>query len=154
MKRTAEGVLTIIGIVINFFMIGGALFFIALLNDPIARQEFELQFQSDPALAEAGFTPQQLFDLIDGLGAAFNIVVVISIILSFVALFAMRRNKKPKLAGSLLIASALLVGVATLLLGWLPALLFLIAGIMCFARKPKVVEQTTVYQEDDQMRPL
>ncbi|WP_227396454.1 DUF4064 domain-containing protein [Jeotgalibacillus aurantiacus] len=154
MKRTAEGVLTIIGIVINFLMIGGALLILALFSDPVARQEFEMQFQADPALADAGVTPDQVFGIVDSLGFAFNIVVIISIILSFVALFAMKRNKKPKLAGSLLIASALLVGVATILLGWLPALLFLIAGIMCFARKPKVPQQTTVYQEDEQIRPL
>ncbi|MFB1082933.1 DUF4064 domain-containing protein [Jeotgalibacillus sp. JSM ZJ347] len=153
MKRTAEGALTIIGIVLNVLMIVGVFLMSALFSDPTVQQDIETEFQNDPALAEAGIDPAMITDWFANLGVFFNVVVIISTILSLIAVFAMKRNKKPKLAGGLLIASALVVGVATLLIGWLPALLFLIAGIMCFARKPKVVEDP--YQRtDDEMRPL
>ncbi|AJD90083.1 hypothetical protein JMA_07660 [Jeotgalibacillus malaysiensis] len=153
MKRTAEGVLTIIGIIVNLFMIVGVFALGALFDDPAMQAEFEREFQNDPALADAGIDPSMVTDMFAGLGVFFNVVVIVSTILSLVALFAMKRNKKPKLAGGLLIASTLVVGVGTVLIGWLPALLFLIAGIMCFARKPKVVEDP--YQHpDDEMRPL
>ncbi|MBM7579518.1 DUF4064 domain-containing protein [Jeotgalibacillus terrae] len=153
MKRTAEGVLTIIGIVVNVLMIAGALFLGALFEDPAVQQEMEMEFQNDPAFADAGVDPAVVTDLFASLGLFFNVVVIISTVLSIIALFAMKRNKKPKLAGGLLIASTLVVAVGTVLLGWLPALLFLIAAIMCFVRKPKVVEDPYTHS-DDEMRPL
>ncbi|MDZ5713213.1 DUF4064 domain-containing protein [Jeotgalibacillus haloalkalitolerans] len=153
MKRTAEGVMTIIGIIVNVLMIIGVFLIGALFNDPAMQAEFERELQNDPAMADAGIDPTMITDMFAGLGLYFNVVVIISTILSIIALFAMKRNKKPKLAGGLLIASTLVVAVGTVLLGWLPALLFLIAGIMCFVRKPKVVEDP--YQRtDDEMRPL
>ncbi|TFE02029.1 DUF4064 domain-containing protein [Jeotgalibacillus salarius] len=153
MKRTAEGVLTIIGIVVNILMMIGVFIMSALFNDPAMQEEIEREFQNDPALADAGIDPSVIAGWFENLGVFFNVVVIISTILSLISLFAMKRNKKPKLAGGLLIASALVVGLGTLLLGWLPALLFLIAGIMCFARKPKVVEDPYTHS-DDEMRPL
>ncbi|WP_404407513.1 DUF4064 domain-containing protein [Jeotgalibacillus malaysiensis] len=153
MKRTAEGVLTIIGIVVNLLMIVGVFLITALFDDPAMQAEFEREMQNDPALADSGIDPAMFTDWFANLGVFFNVVVIISTILSLIAVFAMKRNKKPKLAGGLLIASALVVGLGTVFIGWLPALLFLIAGIMCFARKPKVVEDPYQHPDDD-MRPL
>ena len=151
MKRTAEIVLTVIGIIVNILMIVGVFLLNILFSDEQLQREVERELQNDPALADAGIDPALITSLFSGLGTYFIIVVLISTILSIVAVVVVRGNRKPKLAGGLLIGSAVLVGVATVFLGWLPALLFLIAGIMCFARKTKIEEPIT---HEDDMRPL
>ncbi|MEW9502313.1 DUF4064 domain-containing protein [Jeotgalibacillus marinus] len=151
MKRTAEIILTVIGVVINVLMIAGAFILKPVFSDDQSRMEFEEIFQDDPVLAEAGLDPSVIFDALNSLGVVFIIAVMISTILSIIAIVVVRGNRKPNLAGGLLIASTVVVGLGTFLFGWLPALLFLIAGIMCFARKPKQPEEITY---EDEMRPL
>ncbi|WP_108670268.1 DUF4064 domain-containing protein [Peribacillus acanthi] len=135
MKRTAEKVMSIIGIVINLFMIGMAVLVNIGLSDASIRNSIEQEITRDPALADAGVDANMIMDLLGGIGWGFVIVVLISTVLSIIALAVMKR--KNKLAGILLIISTLIVGIGTILLGWLPAILFLIAGIMCLVRKPK-----------------
>ncbi|WP_167578602.1 DUF4064 domain-containing protein [Jeotgalibacillus proteolyticus] len=151
MKRTGEIVLSVIGVIINILMLVGVFLLNAFFSDEQVRREFEQELENDPDLAASGMNVSDIIDLFSGLGTYFIIVVLISTILSIVAIVVVRGNRKPKLAGGLLIGSALLVGLGTLLLGWLPALLFLIAGIMCFARKPKVTEPVS---PEDEYRPL
>ena len=151
MKRTTEIVLTVIGIVINVLMIAGVFILQAVLSDENFRAEFEAGLENDPQLAEAGMDMSFVYETINGIGIAFNVVVIISIILSIIAIVVVRGNRKPKLAGGLLIGSTVVIGLGTFLLGWLPALLFLIAAIMCFVRKPKQSEEITY---EDEMRPL
>ncbi|KKB38270.1 DUF4064 domain-containing protein [Bacillus thermotolerans] len=138
MKRTAEMILTIIGIILNLLFIAGTVLLVNLFKDPAMRSELEAQLRNDPQLASAGVDLAMMVDVISGVGWWVIAVVVISTILSLIAAFALRGNRKPKLAGGLLIASALIIGLGTILSGWLPALLFLIAGILCFARKERV----------------
>ncbi|MBM7649461.1 putative membrane protein [Bacillus ectoiniformans] len=137
MKRTAEGILVIVGVIINLILIAGGALISVVSKDESIRTELEKELANDPNLASAGLDPTAAMNMIESVGWGFVAIVAISTILSVIALFSMRRNKKPKLAGGLLIISALIVGLATLFIGWLPALLFLIAGIMCFARKEK-----------------
>ncbi|WP_163102071.1 DUF4064 domain-containing protein [Peribacillus alkalitolerans] len=135
MKRTAEKVMSIIGIVINLFMIGMAVLVNVGLSDATVRNSIEQELNNDPAMANSGVDINMVMDLLGGIGWGFVIVVLISTVLSIIALAVMKR--KSKMAGILLIVSALIVGIGTVLLGWLPAILFLIAGIMCLVRKPK-----------------
>lgn len=135
MKRTAEKVMSIIGIVINLFMIGMAVLVNVGLSDASVRNSIEQELNNDPAMADAGVDINMVMDLLGGIGWGFVIVVLISTILSIISVVVLKR--KPKMAGILLIISALIVGIGTILLGWLPAILFLIAGIMCLVRKPK-----------------
>lgn len=153
MKRTAEIVLTVIGIILNILMIAGVYILNALFSDEQVREDFEREMQNDPAFADAGLDIAGFYDILSGVGIYFNVVVIISTILSIIAVVVVRGNRKPKLAGGLLLGSAVLVGLGTLLFGWLPSLLFLIAGIMCFARKPKIKEPVA-QTHDDELRPL
>lgn len=151
MKRTGEIVLTVIGIIVNILMIAGVFILNVLFSDEQTRLDFEREMMNDPTVAESGMDPAMISAFFSGLGTYFIVVVVISTILSIIAMVVVRGNRKPKLAGGLLIGSSVLVGLGTFFAGWLPALLFLIAGIMCFARKPKVEEPVT---HEDEMRPL
>ncbi|KIL52102.1 DUF4064 domain-containing protein [Jeotgalibacillus soli] len=150
MKRTGEIVLGIIGIVINVIMIGGAILLNVLFQDEAVLSEVERELNNDPDLAAAGMDAAFIMDVMSSLGWGFAAIVAVSTILSIISVVVLRGNRKPKLAGGLFIGSALLVGLGTLLFGWLPALLFLIAGIMCFARKPKQADPF----EDEGLRPL
>ncbi|WP_153126869.1 DUF4064 domain-containing protein [Peribacillus tepidiphilus] len=145
MKRTAEIVLTVIGIVLNVIMIGiGALINFAF-NDVTLRNEMEDELMKDPTLSNADVDINMIMDFLGGVGWGFIIIVTISTILAIIAAVVVRGNRKPKLAGGLLIGSSLLLGIGTILIGWLPALLFLIAGILCFARRPKEPVDHSMY---------
>ncbi|WP_191992021.1 DUF4064 domain-containing protein [Bacillus aerolatus] len=143
MKRTAELILTVIGIIINLLLIAGGVLIINLLKDPTLRQELEMELMNDPQIAGTGLDMTAIMNTINGVGWGFVAIVTLSTVLSLAAAFSVRGNRRPKLAGGLLIASALIVGIGTILIGWLPALLFLIAGILCFARKVKTITKTT-----------
>ncbi|MGD7045109.1 DUF4064 domain-containing protein [Jeotgalibacillus proteolyticus] len=154
MKRTAEIVLSVIGIILNILVVVGIFLANYFLSDEEVRSQFEAEMESDPDFAATGTDMSGVVEMLSGLGMFFNIVFIISSILSIVAIVVVRGNRKPKLAGGLLLGSAVLVFLGTFLIGWLPALLFLIAGIMCFARKPKGHDRDIHDQRDDELRPL
>ncbi|MDG5472900.1 DUF4064 domain-containing protein [Jeotgalibacillus sp. ET6] len=154
MKRTAEIVLSVIGVILNILVVLGIFLTNNFLSDEEVRTELEAEMANDPDLAATGTDMSGVMDMLSGLGMFFNIVIIISTILSIVAIVVLRGNRKPKLAGGLLLGSAVLVFLGTFFIGFLPALLFLIAGIMCFARKPKVQDEHMHDQRDDELRPL
>ncbi len=135
MSRVTETVLVVIGLVINILMIVVGAILASISHNADFLHEMESELTTNPDLASLNVDPSQITDLISSVGWGFVVVVVISTILAIVSFPALRRNRKPKLAGWVLIISGLLVGLATLLIGWLPGLLFLIAGILCFTRK-------------------
>ncbi|WP_409303853.1 DUF4064 domain-containing protein [Peribacillus sp. SCS-155] len=137
MKRTAEIVLTVIGIVLNVIMIAFAGILTIAFKDNALQSELERELEKDPNLQAANVDVGTVMNFMEGLGWGFVAIVVVSTVLAVIAAFAFRKNRRPKLAGGLLIASTLIVGIGTILIGWLPALLYLIAGIMAFVRKPK-----------------
>ncbi|WP_100330034.1 DUF4064 domain-containing protein [Bacillus xiapuensis] len=137
MKRTAEMILNVVGIIINIILIGVGAVIASMMNDQKTRQEFENLMAEDPQVAASGINVGEMVNLMEAIGWGFVAIVILSTVLSVIAAFALRRNRKPKLAGGLLIASALIVGLGTFLIGWLPALLFLIAGILCFVRRER-----------------
>lgn len=134
MKRTGEMVLTIIGIVIYALCaIGGFIFSSILKNN---------QLMSD--LAHQIATPQMsasdvmaTFEMASSTIMLVSIVSVISLILGIVAAVFLKGNKKPKAAGIILIITSVLGTIVTVLGVVVPAIFYLIAGIMALARKPK-----------------
>jgi MFS family permease len=137
MKRTAEIVLSIIGIVINFIMIGLASVLAVTFQDNTLREDIKRELENDPNMQAANVDIDTVMGFLGGIGWGFVTIVLVSTILAIIAAFALRKNRKPKLAGGLLIAASLIVGIGTFLIGWLPGVLFLIAGILAFARRSK-----------------
>jgi hypothetical protein len=134
-KRTAEIVLAVIGVILSglFAVIG--VFFNAIKDDPEFQAMMDEEMSADPALAEADMGA--LMGIFESVGPFLVIVGIIAGVLGIIGIVAIKGNKKPVLAGVMMILAALVIGLGTIGFGFIPGLLFLIAGIMCFVRKAK-----------------
>ncbi|MEA3319910.1 MAG: DUF4064 domain-containing protein [Bacillota bacterium] len=139
MKRTAEIVMTVIAVIISGLT---ALFGVLMnlgMSDPEFTEVMEEEMAADPSME--GMDMGGFMDLLSMAGPTLLTVGIISLILGVIGIIAIKGNKKPVLAGIMLILAALVIGIGTLGFGIIPAVLYLIAGIMAFVRKPKVTEQ-------------
>ncbi|SOC05201.1 uncharacterized protein DUF4064 [Ureibacillus xyleni] len=140
MKRTGEKALSIISVVLNAISVGILILMLIgskmIVNDPLLNTEIE------NSLAGSGFTEQEIVESVDFMGDflifistigwLFVVLGVISIVLAIVG--AVKVNANPKVAGILFIIACVLSGIISL-----PGILLIIAGIMCFVRKPKIM---------------
>lgn len=145
MKRTGEIVLGVIGIVMNAL---GALFgllMVTIFNMQEFQDDLRGQLVDDPTMDNELIDPT--LTLFTGSSWAILIAAIIGFILGLIGVIAIKGNKKPKLAGIMFIIGAVLPTLITFGLGFLPGILNLIAGIMCFARKAppsEVVEKDPI----------
>ncbi|OIU72607.1 hypothetical protein BHE18_04645 [Rossellomorea aquimaris] len=131
----------IIGIVLSaLFSIIGIVTNMSI-DDPMVMEEMEKMIESDPAITtqDSSF----ILGIAESMGWYLILIGVIASILGLIAVLTIVKNRKPILSGIMFILAALVIGVGTIGFGFVPGLLFLIAGIMAFVRKPKPSE--TVY---------
>ena len=137
LKRTTEIVLAVIGIVLS-----GLLSLIGMLVNSFAgNSEFQDSIRdelaTDPTLAAEDL--EGFFGMIESVGPTLIVVGLVSLLFGLVGVWAIKGNKKPILAGIMLVLAAVVITLGTVGFGFVPGLLFLIAAIMCFVRKTKVV---------------
>ncbi|MGD6967962.1 DUF4064 domain-containing protein [Rossellomorea vietnamensis] len=132
-KRTGEIVMGVIGIILSaLFAVMG---FVLNANSGAMQEMVEEEFSQDPT-----FTAEEtnvILQSMESIGPFLIGLGLISSILGLVAVLLIKGNKKPVIAGILFILGALVVGLGTVGAGFLPGILFLIAGIMALVRKPK-----------------
>ncbi|MGG3916325.1 DUF4064 domain-containing protein [Rossellomorea vietnamensis] len=145
-KRTGEVIMGVIGIVLSaLFSIIGIVLNMGM-NSPEVMSQIEEGMESDPNLQESGMTAgdmSAIMETAESMGSYLVILGIIASILGVIAVLTIVKNKKPVLSGIMFIIAALVIGLGTIGFGFIPGLLFLIAGIMAFVRKPKRTE--TVY---------
>ena len=90
---------------------------------------------NDPELADV-IDVNTLISSIAAGGWTLLITSLIALILGIIAIVFVKGNKKPKAAGIIFIVTAVVFAVITFGVAIFPGLFFLIAGIMCLARKP------------------
>ncbi|GIO27147.1 DUF4064 domain-containing protein [Ornithinibacillus bavariensis] len=141
MKRTAEVTLGIIGTVFYVFsvLIGALRLWMEnnkdYLYDFITENQNEMEFTADDM-----DIIQEAFNLnLAGGGPLLVIMPILAIILGIVAMVLLKGNKNPIAAGIIFIATGVIYVIVTLGGGILSGILFLIAGILCLARKPKTL---------------
>lgn len=134
LKRTGELVLGIIGVVLSFLIAVGGIIFIWAAKSEELKSIFIEEAEAQALLSIDEINA--MFDSLPTIGITLLIASGIGIVLGLIAVISIKGNKKPKLAGILFIVCAILIGIITVGTGFLPALFYLIAGIMCFARKP------------------
>src|SRR5699024_3391528 len=83
-----------------------------------------------------------VLSFISGLGWTTIIATVIGIILGIIAVFFFMGNKKPKAASILVLIGAVVVLFGTFFSGFLPAVLYAIAGIVGLVRKTPPSDET------------
>ncbi|PFA67032.1 hypothetical protein CN378_11645 [Bacillus sp. AFS015802] len=139
-KRTGEVIMGVIGIVLSaLFSIIGIVLNMGM-NSPEVMSEIEEGMASDPNLQESGMTAgdmNSIMEAAESMGSYLVILGIIASILGIIAVLTIVKNKKPVLSGIMFIIAALVIGLGTIGFGFIPGLLFLIAGIMAFVRKPK-----------------
>jgi len=149
MKRTAEKILGVIGLILSIIgvLMSGALavLFQFVKSDPT----FELV---DPSMTQEEIEIAEVFLSLFGGSMWFIIIaLIISTVLTIIGLVNIWNNKNPKLAGILFLIAGVLAGLVSL-----PSILLYIAGILCLVRKPSVMEKTSFTDDsyDGTMRPL
>ncbi|WP_062105171.1 DUF4064 domain-containing protein [Bacillus niameyensis] len=136
MKRTGEITLGIIGIILSALGFLFGLFFLVLFKSEEFKSEMMLEIANDPTLSYEEV--DAVITFFSGLGGAIIVAAILGVIAGIIGVIFVKGNKKPKAAGWLFIIGAILVGLISMGSGFLAALLFLIAGIMCFVRKAPV----------------
>ncbi|MCA1058755.1 DUF4064 domain-containing protein [Rossellomorea aquimaris] len=142
-KRTGEVIMGIIGIVLSaLFSIIGIVMNMGM-SSPDVMSQIEEGMQSDPNLQDSGMTAgdmNTIMEAAESMGSYLVILGIIASIIGIIAVLTIVKNRKPVLSGILFIIAALVIGLGTIGFGFIPGLLFLIAGIMAFVRKPKKID--------------
>ena len=159
-SRTGERVLGIIGIVFNVIGIILLAWLITSLDNlegTAEFEEFQQEIMNDPAFEgspeEAQMVVEFIMDSVGVFGWVIVALLVLSTIFAIVALINLKKTRSAQLAGIFFILAGLLAGVLSL-----TSILFYIAAIMCFVRKPPMREDELyrkdggVYREDDVRR--
>lgn len=149
-SRTGERVLGIIGIVFNILtiiLLAWLITSISGLEGTAEFEQFEQDIMNDPAFEGSPEEAQMVVDFIIGgtgvFGWALVAMLVLSTILAIVALINLKKTSNASLAGVFFILAGLLAGVLSL-----TSILFYIAAIMCFVRKPPMRDDE-LHRRDD-----
>ncbi|MDN3428249.1 DUF4064 domain-containing protein [Microbacterium sp. APC 3898] len=158
-NRAGEKVLGIIGIVFNILAIALIGFGMASYSSVQGTPEFQ-QYIEDEIMADPAFSnPEEAQMVIDMMSSSFNIVgwvlialLALSTIFAIVALVNLRKRGKASMAGVFFILAGLFAGLLSL-----TSILFYIAAIMCFVRKPRASNNQNLRDDDfkyqeDQLR--
>ncbi|ANU22024.1 DUF4064 domain-containing protein [Planococcus donghaensis] len=138
MKRTAEMVLAIIGVLGYVFTAGiGSLMIWLQNNRGVMEESFNEMAAENPEMGMGDF--DEMLDMLGTGGWFLTVSSVVAIILGIVAMVLLKGNKKPVVAGIILIATAVIVAFVSGGAGVLAGIFYLIAGVMALVRKPKTV---------------
>ncbi|CAM3130995.1 hypothetical protein CD039_09420 [Staphylococcus argensis] len=135
MKRTAEKVLSWIGIVVS--ILGIILFAVA---KPLFNSD-----SVDPDTVNSDQSVEQARQGMENLSSSMTTLIVISIIGTILALIAVFLIKKSRVAAGVLL---IIAGIVFIFANWICTILFLIAGIMLLVRKPKNHNQDDMHREN------
>ncbi|MBM7553733.1 DUF4064 domain-containing protein [Thalassobacillus pellis] len=139
MKRTAEIVLTVIGMVLFGLVIGLMGVVIGVSDNEGFRSNVKEMLQQDAEMNVQGINVDQMIDSISNGAMFFIIVSVVSLLLGLLCIFFLKGDKRPKAAGIILILTAILATVVTIGIALVAGAFYLIAGIVSLVRKKKVV---------------
>ncbi|WP_226037726.1 DUF4064 domain-containing protein [Aquibacillus saliphilus] len=149
MRRTGEIVLGIIGALLYGFLValGGVMIWLSKSEGLLQDIFDEMTREFEPGQGVGNF--DGFVDTLSSGGWFFLIVSVIAVILGIVSIILIKGNKMPRIAGIIFIITAVVGSVITVGFGIIAGIFYLIAGIMCLARKEqKVVEPNNDYKEE------
>ncbi|OIK14716.1 DUF4064 domain-containing protein [Bacillus sp. MUM 13] len=133
MKRKAESILGIIGIVLSVLLAFlGILMLVIDINTDILQNQIDTAVSSNPSIDTADLN--ETLSLVNKMGWMLTISSLLGAGAGLAGLLFLKRQRI-KAAGSCFLIGTAAIGLISLGVGFLPALLFLIAGILSFARK-------------------
>lgn len=128
MKRTVEIVLSVLGVIVSFIMTGTGVAFLYLKNN----EDFLRYLDTGWSENENVYTLDQLSQA----GTIFILPGLIGIVLGASAAMLLKGNRSPKLAGWGLIIVSVVICIISLF-GSIPAMFFVVAGIVALVKRPK-----------------
>jgi len=128
MKRTGEIALSIIGALSSLTMIVTGLVFL-YRKDSEAYLDYLYANWSDGEVAA-------LLDQMNQAGTMWVLPGAIGTVLGIVAVILLKSNRSPKFAGWILMVVSVIACMISVF-GFIPAIFFIIAGMMALVRKPK-----------------
>ncbi|MDR4887882.1 DUF4064 domain-containing protein [Fredinandcohnia sp. QZ13] len=128
MKRIGEIVLSVIGVLMSLLMVGTGAVFLYLKNN----EAFLGYLDSGWSESQNAYTLDQLSQS----GTMFIFSGIIGIVLGASAAMLLKGNCNPKIVGWGLIIVSVLISIISLF-GAIPALFFIVAGIVTLVREPK-----------------
>ncbi|WP_203334180.1 DUF4064 domain-containing protein [Planococcus beigongshangi] len=149
-SRTGERVLGIIGIVFNvlsIILLAWLITSISSLEGTAEFEQFQQEIMNDPAFEGNPEEAQMVVDFITGSVSVFGWILVAMLVLStifaIVAILNLKKTRSANLAGVFFILAGLLAFVLSP-----TSILFYVAAIMCFVRKPQLREDELYRNED------
>jgi heme/copper-type cytochrome/quinol oxidase subunit 4 len=153
LSRVGEVALGIIGTILNVILLVFATFVVVAVSNA-DKGEVKQFFEEEMVMTDPTMTTEDIAMVNDAIGPILDvsgvvgwvlvITLLISVILSIIAVVKVSKNKSPKTAGILFIFAGLLSGILLL-----APILFYIAAIMCFVRKtPEYDEQDPYYNNE------
>ncbi|WP_096270925.1 DUF4064 domain-containing protein [Paucisalibacillus globulus] len=141
MKRTAEITLGIIGAVFYVFSVAFGILRLWMENNKGYLEEYMTENQSEFDLTSSDIsTIEEMFSMNLAQGGILIVILpIVAIILGIVAMVLLKGNKRPVAAGIIFLVTGVGYAIITLGGGILSGILYLIAGILCLARKPKTI---------------
>ena len=152
LSRTGEVALGIIGTILNVLLLIVVTLTVAgasALDTTEFQQMFEEEIMTDPTMTQADVATMNEamgvgMDILGVVGWVLVALLLLSVILSIIAVVKVSKNKSPRTAGVLFIFAGLLSGILLL-----APILFYIAAIMCFVRKEPVQHIEETYYKTD-----
>ena len=157
MSRVGEVALGIIGTILNVILLVFATFAVVAVSNAdtgeVKQYIEEEMVMTDPTMTSEDIAMAKDFigaflDVFGIVGWVLVITLLISVILSIIAVVKVSKNKSPKTAGILFIFAGLLSGILLL-----APILFYIAAIMCFVRKTPVHDEQDPYYNNEVHQP-
>ncbi|MGG0240164.1 DUF4064 domain-containing protein [Bacillus rhizoplanae] len=128
MKRTVEIVLSVLGVIVSLVMAGTGVVFLYLKNN----EAFLRYLDTGWSESQNAYTLDQLSQA----GTMFILPGIIGIVFGASAAMLLKGNRSPKLAGWGLIIVSVVICIISLF-GFIPAMFFIVAGIVALVKKPK-----------------
>lgn len=131
MKRTAEIVLTVIGIVFYLLVaaIGG------LLTTLKSNEEFAEGFAVEMQTVDETINTAELIDMIGAGGIALLIISLVCVAFGILAAIMFKKNAYPKAIGIMMIILAVVCSLISFGFCILPGVFYVIAGIVALVKK-------------------
>ncbi|MBH0231666.1 DUF4064 domain-containing protein [Halobacillus yeomjeoni] len=138
MKRTAEIILTVVGMVLYGLPVLLSTILLNVKDNPEVRREIERGLQTAPNADQMGaVNMDQMMDFLGSFATFILVAALISIGLGILSIVFLKGDKKPKAAGIILIVTAVLMTFGTVGFGLFAGVAYLIAGIVALVRKSK-----------------
>ncbi|PAV28118.1 hypothetical protein CIL05_18605 [Virgibacillus profundi] len=139
MKRTGEVILGIVGAIVFTFLAFIGVAMIWLHNNEGLVQDILNEGTTEEFPEIAMMDLNEFVNYMGEFGWQIAIASVIAIVLGIVAMVLLRGNKKPKAAGIIFIVAIVVVAFTNIGLAVMGGIFYLIAAILCFARKQPTV---------------